>query len=84
MTPADMGLWEEFYSLEPWGPSQVAYGLGTVASILVNKDRKRGTPAVKASDFYPGLKKAAAKPNKKKQEEALKSGLNSMKRRRKK
>ena len=51
----ELSEWIEFYKLEPFGYDVEMFGSAQVSATLVNINRKKGTKAVSAKDFYPKI-----------------------------
>lgn len=49
----ELSEWIEFYKLEPFGYDVEMFGSAQVSATLVNINRKKGTKAVSAKEFYP-------------------------------
>lgn len=48
--------WQEFYRLEPFGPSQDDLRAGAIVSTLWNANRGKSTPVKHPHDFFPSCK----------------------------
>ena len=61
MSSPEFTEWMAFYSLEPWGNVQDEYQAGIVSATIANVNRKKGSKAYRATDFFPirGEKKKA-------------------------
>jgi hypothetical protein len=51
VSPAEYRNWQRFSLFEPFPAERVDLAGALIATILANKDRRRGTPAVPIDDF---------------------------------
>lgn len=51
MSARELAEWQEFYALDPFGPIRDNWHAALIGSILVNVNRKKGSPAAKVKDF---------------------------------
>lgn len=55
LTAREIGEWQAYEMLEPFGPPGTAYAAGVVASTLGNVNRSRDTEPFSPDDFTPQI-----------------------------
>jgi len=53
MTASEFQDWKAFYLLEPFGSLRDDHRAGTIAAVVANVHKKKGTTSYKATDFFP-------------------------------